>query len=70
MAVAVLAPALIQFKIRYPDVMIEMTLADRRVFDLLLAASALTHDVCPLILGRAPHPNGYPFGLRTQLQPR
>lgn len=31
MATAVLAPALIRFKTRYPDVMIEMTLADRRV---------------------------------------
>lgn len=31
MAAAVLAPALIGFKTRYPDVMIEMTLADRRV---------------------------------------
>jgi DNA-binding transcriptional LysR family regulator len=31
MATAVLAPALIRFKARYPDVMIEMTLADRRV---------------------------------------
>lgn len=31
MATEVLAPALIRFKARYPDVMIEMTLADRRV---------------------------------------
>jgi DNA-binding transcriptional LysR family regulator len=31
MATAVLAPALIGFKTRYPDVTIEMTLADRRV---------------------------------------
>ncbi|MCJ9723475.1 LysR family transcriptional regulator [Agrobacterium sp. SHOUNA12C] len=31
MAIAVLAPALIGFKTRYPDVTIEMTLADRRV---------------------------------------
>jgi DNA-binding transcriptional LysR family regulator len=31
MAAAVLAPALIGFKTRYPDVTIEMTLADRRV---------------------------------------
>lgn len=31
MATAVLAPALIRFKTRYPAVMIEMTLADRRV---------------------------------------
>ena len=31
MATAVLAPALIRFKSRYPDVMIEMTLEDRRV---------------------------------------
>jgi DNA-binding transcriptional LysR family regulator len=31
MAAAVLAPALIGFKTRYPDVIIEMTLADRRV---------------------------------------
>jgi DNA-binding transcriptional LysR family regulator len=31
MATQVLAPALISFKSRYPDVMIEMTLADRRV---------------------------------------
>ena len=42
MAVAVLAPALIQFKTRYPDVMVEMTLADRNVslieegFDLVV----------------------------------
>jgi len=31
MAAAALAPALIDFKTRYPDVTIEMTLADRRV---------------------------------------
>jgi DNA-binding transcriptional LysR family regulator len=31
MATAALAPALIGFKARYPDVTIEMTLADRRV---------------------------------------
>ena len=31
MATAVLAPALIRFKTRYPGVIIEMTLADRRV---------------------------------------
>lgn len=41
-AVAVLAPALIRFKTRYPDVMVEMTLADRNVslieegFDLVV----------------------------------